>query len=209
MARLRLVLAAVATLAATPALCLDVFQCVDEHGALRFVDRREACDGAKPYEFRGAIDRSAESGPDPSGADVPASLGSQGRDLEGLLLSARQVGPGWEVVAEAPIDVAADEDFRSWGVRDQLARHYTRGGGGLIQVCSIEIWSFKSINDARVAARNISYPTWQIDREDDMLVMIHGVSKSRAGSPQLGVFPACDQLGDLQRLRMAESVKRQ
>ena len=110
---MRLVLAVVATLAATPTHSLDVFQCVDEHGALRFVDRAEACDGAKPYEIRGPIDRPAESEPDPSGADVPASLGARERDLEELLLSARQAGPSWEVVTETPIDVAADADFRS------------------------------------------------------------------------------------------------
>ena len=73
-------------------------------------------------------------------------------------------------------------------------------------MCSIEIWSFKSIADARVAARNISYPAWQIEREKEMLVMIHGVSRASAGPPQLGVFPARKQLGEQQRLLLANTV---
>ncbi len=206
MARSLLFLAAVATLAAAPALSVEVFQCVDEHGALRFVDRPEACDGAKPYEIRGRIDGAPLTAPDSPAADLPASLAFNERDLAGLLLSARQAGPGWEVVKEAPIDVAADEDFLSWGVRAQLARHYTRNARGLLQVCSIEIWSFKTVHDARVAAEHLSYPTWQIDRQDEMLVMIHGVTKAIAGSRQLGVFPACKQLGEQQRLQLANAA---
>ena len=202
------ILAVAAIVAAAPAHSLDVFQCVDEHGALRFVDRPEACEEAELHEIRGWVEGVRETKRLQPGAELPASGAPLARDLGELLLTARQAGPGWEVVTEAPSQVGGDSDFASWGVRAQLARHYTRQSRGLGQVCSIEIWSFKSVYDARVAAEHISYPAWQIDREDEMLVMIHGVTLAIEGQPQRGVFPACKQLGEQQRLRLAEAVAR-
>jgi hypothetical protein len=67
--------------------------------------------------------------------------------LEALFLEVRDLPPGWEIVAEAPEDVASDPDLRRAGVRERRATHYTRARGRRSEACSVELWSFA--DDAR------------------------------------------------------------
>jgi hypothetical protein len=112
-------------------------------------------------------------------------------DAERALLGPRDVGAGFEVVLEAPIDPAADPDMRDWGVREKHVRHYTRDLRGNVEVCSVEVWAFASDEQASAAEAGFSYPDWQISRAGSLLVMAHGLVRPSVGSPRRGVFEAC------------------
>ena len=202
MARFRVLLATLAALAPAPALSAELFQCVEGDGVPRFVDRRSACEAAEPYVLHGTLGGSGAANAH-SAAELPGSPAPFERDLERLLLTAQEVGPGWEVVAEEPSKVEDDPDFVSWGVRAKQVRHYTRESRGFAQVCSIEIWRFHRLYDARLAAEHFSYPEWQIDREQEMLVMAHGITRAIEGDSRSSLFPDCIQLGERQRRKLA------
>lgn len=119
---------------------------------------------------------------------------SAAADAEGVLLEARELSAGWEVVREAPSDPSRDPDLRGWGVREQHVRHYTRDLRGRAQVCSVEVWAFASIAQATAAAEGFSYPDWEISRAGSLLVMARGVVLVRGRRPSRGVFPECGLL---------------
>jgi len=193
-------------LAASSPAFAELYRCLGENGALRFVDRPDACEGAEPFVLKDGISGAREEPSRSENTPFPASPAPVARDLEALLLSAQHTGPGWDIVPEAAIDISDDLDFISWGVIEKLARHYARQSRGLTQVCSIELWRFSSVAAARVAAENISYPQWQIDREDEMLIMIHGLSHGVENIQRRGVFPDCNRLGGIQRRRLADAA---
>jgi hypothetical protein len=128
---------------------------------------------------------------------------SAAADSERALLSQREVGAGFEVVLEAPVDPAADPDLRGWGVREKHVRHYTRDLRGAVEVCSIEVWAFASVDQASAAEAGFAYPGWQIAREGELLVMAHGLIRPRTGSPRRGVFEACGAIAARIRERAA------
>ncbi len=128
-------------------------------------------------------------------------VASAAADPEQVLLDARELGRGWDVVREAPVDPSRDPDLRGWGVREQHARHYTRDRHGSIQVCSVEVWAFGSIAQASAAERGFRYPDWQISRVGSLLVMVRGLTRTRGRRPQHGVFPDCDEIGSRIRAR--------
>lgn len=90
-----------------------------------------------------------------------------------------------------------------WGVRAQRARHYTRHPGGVVQVCSVEIWAFESVGQARAGEENFAYPELQIVREGKLLLMTRAVTIERGKGERRSVFPACRELGEQARLRAA------
>lgn len=126
---------------------------------------------------------------------------SAAADPEHVLLEARELGRGWEVVREAPVDPRRDPDLRGWGVREQHVRHYTRGYHGKTEVCSVEVWAFDSVAQASAAEAGFSYPDWQISREGPLLLMLRGLIRMRGRTPQRGVFPDCDEIGSRIRAR--------
>ena len=95
-----------------------------------------------------------------------------------------------------------------WGVSAQRARHYTRHPSGVVQVCSVEIWAFKSIGQARAAEENFSYPELQIVREGSLLLIIRAVTIERGQNEERSVFPDCRDLGEQARLRAMRFTKR-
>jgi hypothetical protein len=181
----------------------DLFRCVEADGSLRFVDRPEVCAKAKPHPLRGRMERVPTSGASPESSVPPAEAAHASRELrlEEVLPAANQVRVTWEVVKEAPGDPIQDPDLVRWGVRAQLARHYTRHSGGLIQVCSIEVWGFENAPKARTAHENFAYPGWQIMREGSTLVMIRGLTRTPGEPSRRGVFAACQELGERSRER--------
>ena len=130
----------------------------------------------------------------PAASEVP---------LEHVLLDARGVGTDWDIVEEAPTDAGADPNLREWGVRNVRARHYTRSSAATVQVCSIEVWDFKSVAQARVAQLNLSYPQWQITREGTLLFLVRALTRSPGDPRWRAVFAACEQLADKTRARAA------
>lgn len=180
----------------------EVFRCEGPDGRLRFVDASHACDGAV-HPLKGRLERVGPGAP-PAAA---ASSGAAHPPLVALLLSETEAGSGWEVVREVPGTPARDPDLVRWGVRAQQARHYTRDLAGTAEVCSIELWSFESLEQAEAARAGFSYPEWQIGREGEMLVMVRGLRSPRRGAPERGVFAACELLGQRVRARCAEHAK--
>jgi hypothetical protein len=118
-------------------------------------------------------------------------------------LSDEAAGGGWEGVRERSTDPALDPDLRSWKVRAQGARHYSRQGADGIEVCSVEIWAFESESAARNAEQGFAYPGWRFDRQGHLLVMLRGMRWARDGSSRNGLFPECLQLGDRTLARVA------
>lgn len=131
---------------------------------------------------------------------VAAAAGAGG---ESALLTADEVGLGWEIVREAPTDPARDPDLVRWGVREQHVRHYTRSRYGMAEVCSVEVWDFASTEQARAAEAGFQYPDWQISRAGMLLVMVRGLVRDRElkRPPVRGVFPDCDAIGSRIRAR--------
>ena len=134
-----------------------------------------------------------------------AGLALAAADPEQVLLDARDLGRGWEVVREAAGDPSGDPDLRRWGVRTQQARHYTRERHGTIQVCSVELWAFGSIAQASAAEKGFRYPDWQISRIGPLLVMLRGQTRMPDRRPQRGVFPDCNEIGSRIRARAPTS----
>jgi hypothetical protein len=128
---------------------------------------------------------------------------SAAADSEHALLSQREVGAGFEVVLEAPVDPTADPDLREWGVREKHVRHYTRDLRGAVEVCSVEVWAFASVAQASAAEAGFAYPDWQISRAGSRLVMAHGLVRPRTGRPRRGMFAACDAIAERIRERAA------
>ena len=114
-----------------------------------------------------------------------------------------ELGGGWESIAEAPSPVATDPDLQRWGVRARETRHYTRYRDRHIEVCSVEIWSFASESKARAALDGFSYPDWEIERVDSLLLMLHGRSWTRGETPRREMFAACREIGRRVRIRAA------
>lgn len=175
----------------------DVFRCVAPDGSVRFVDTPHACaqGQATPHRLRGRIEKAAAPTDEAAPAVAP--------NLDAVLLAPAAVRPAWDVVGEAPIDPSRDPDLVRWGVGAQRARHYTRDEGGVVQVCSVELWAFEDVAHARAAHEGFQYPGWSIEREGSLLVMVRGVVMQPGQAPRRGVFPDCRRLGERIRARAA------
>jgi len=125
------------------------------------------------------------------------------RLLERVLLTADEVGAAWDVVEESPTPTERDPDLVRWGVRAQRARHYTRQTGGVVQVCSIDVWGFASVALAREAHENFAYPDWRISRVGSILIMSRGLTWTLGEPARRGVFADCQELGERVRERAA------
>jgi hypothetical protein len=177
----------------------ELYRCEQPEGSLRFADSPHACRGAVPHALRGRIQQGETSSP----PAAPAQGSSPVRDLAALLLGATEVGPGWEVVREVPGDPSRDPDLVDWGVSARLARHYTRQRAGTTEVCSIELWSFRTPGQAAAAEAGFSYPDWQIVREGEILLMARGLRRAQGVAPERGVSAACEGLAQRVRARVA------
>jgi hypothetical protein len=187
----------------------DLFRCAEEDGSLRFSDRPEVCARAKPHPLRGRRERMPTSGASPEGlasSDDSAHTSHKLR-LEEVLPAAAQVRVAWDVVNEAPSDPKKDPDLVRWGVRAQLARHYTRHSSGAVQVCSMEAWRFEDISKARTAHENFAYPGWKMIREGSLLLMLRGLTRMPGEPSRRGVFAACHELGERARARARRLVR--
>jgi len=207
--RARLFLSIALLLPILPALvsepaAAEFYRCEGRDGVLRFVDSPELCASAKPVELKDRLVK-IPAAFDPEAERLPAAIGHSTSPiaLEQILPGALEVGTGWEVVDEAPTDPAKDPDMVEWGVSAQRARHYTRHPGGIVQVCSIEIWAFESDGLARSGEENFAYPELQIVREGRFLVMTRALTIERGTGERRSVFPDCRRLGERARLRAA------
>jgi hypothetical protein len=177
-----------------------VFRCVEADGGVRFVDSPHACPrGAAEAHDLGRVERIPAAPAAPGDERGPERARSPGA----IWLRAAEIGAGWEVVREAPIDPAGDPDLVAWGVRAQDARHYTRDMAGTVQVCSVELWSFASVAQARAAHEGFAHPGWRIERVEDRLLMLRGLTLAPGSPPRRGVFADCRGIGDRIRLRAA------
>lgn len=186
-----LTLALAMWIGAAGSVSADLFRCVEADGGLRFVDTPQACEAAVPHRLERRLERASGANPAPA---APAPSGD-GVTLAALLPTESEAGDGWEVVLEVPGQPARDPDLVGWGVRAQQARHYTRDVSGVAEVCSVELWSFVTREQAEAARAGFSYPDWRIRRAEEILVMVRGLRRPRRGAPQRGVFPACEALG--------------
>jgi hypothetical protein len=182
-----------------------VFRCLAPDGRIRFADSPHRCPRGS-VELDTPADRlqSFPDAPDARGQSLPAAPDTPGNEsgpaprhgLDAIWLSAAEIGPGWDVVREAPVDPSADPDLVAWGVRVQDARHYTRDRDGSVQVCSVELWSFSDAARAEAAHQGFAHPGWRIGREGHLLVMLRGLTLTRGSEPSRGVFEDCARIGD-------------
>lgn len=174
-----------------------LYRCEAADGSLRFADSRHACRGAAPRELPRGIQRVPPAAP-----AAPPEVAPQ-RDLGALLLDAAELGDGWELVREAPVDPSRDPDLVEWGVVAQRARHYTRDRAGTAEVCSLELWSFRTREQARAADAGFAFPGWQIERQGEILLMVRGLRRPPHGGAERGVFADCESLARRVRARLA------
>lgn len=200
----RLPLLLVAALVADAPAQAEIYRCTDRDGSARFVDRPDACPGARPHQPAGSLVRASRSA---------APEGREPRPLDaaqlGEILPAAHEVPGWEVVEEAVLDPADDPDLRRWGVRVQRTRHYTRNGAAGVQVCSIEIWGFETEQQAALGHASIDYRGWRFAREGPLLLMTRGLTRPRGGPRRWEVFPDCATLAGRARERAARHLGRE
>jgi len=207
--RARLFLSTALSLAILPPLAAgpaeaELYRCEGSDGVLRFVDSPELCARAKPVELTDRlvkIPSPSDAPAEPSPAAIGAPIATVA--LEQILPGALDVGAGWEIVDEAPTDPSNDSDLVEWGVGAMRARHYTRRPGGIVQVCSIEIWAFESVGQARAGEASFDYPELQIVREGRLLLMTRAVTIERGRGEQRSVFPDCRGLGERAQSRAA------
>lgn len=176
-----------------------MYRCVDAQGRLRFVDSPHACPGARPHALE---DRLVQQ----PAASASAVEAERAIALAPLLLGAGEVAPVWELVEEAPAHPERDADLVAWGVVAQRTRHYTRDVASEAQVCSIELWGFASLEQARSAAAGFTFPGWEFHREGRVLVMTRGLRQPRQGSPHRGVFADCRALAARVHARAAAAA---
>jgi hypothetical protein len=112
---------------------------------------------------------------------------------------------GWEELREMPEDASADPDLVRWGVHRRESRHYTRELAGVFEVCSVELWGFRSVGEAEAAHAGFAAPGWTILRTGTELVMLRGRSWTRGTTPRPGVTRSCRRIGDLMLDRAARS----
>ena len=164
-----------------------VLRCIQADGSVHFVDSALACTGeAQPHDPSRRIQRLPAA---PAPARAPGSARS-------LWPSNAELAGSWEVVREAPVEVSRDPDLVEWGVLRQDARHFTRTAEQRIQVCSIEIWTFRDVARADAAQRGFAQPGWRIERAGERVVMTRGLTLEPDVPPRPGIFPACHALAD-------------
>jgi hypothetical protein len=129
-------------------------------------------------------------------------------ELDGLFLPATALGPGWELVEEAPVDPRQDPELRAAGVRAAQALHYTRPLRGGAEVCSVEIWSFASAEAARRTGAGLAREAWRIGVQGNLLVMLHGVTLRRGQGFRPGLLPACLRLAELTEAHAGSLLRR-
>jgi hypothetical protein len=172
----------------------ELYRC-SEAGVMRFVDDPAKCEqDAEPHALSRELHVPSESPAAPD-ADERAPVATRTREgLEALLPLSSTLAGGWEPTYEAPDDPADDPDLVRWGVAATAVRHYGRGVGPVTEVCSVEIWAFRSEQQASAAGAGFAYPGWQIERRGDLLVMARGTRWRRGGAFEKGMFPACREI---------------
>jgi hypothetical protein len=175
-------------LLAAPAAA-ELYRCKDAAGGIIFTDDSARC-AAGTSEKRELPSR-IMSPPPPPAARHP---NPQRLELIELLPSAAEVAGHWEVVDDAVAGPESDPDLRNWSVVGRRARHYTRDAASGIQVCSLEVWRFSGVRPARLAGDNFQHPGWEIDRHENVLVMVHAMSPESSQSRR--IFTECAALRD-------------
>lgn len=122
-------------------------------------------------------------------------------ELAALFVPPGELGVEWDSVRETPSDPADDPELRAAGVRATHSLHYTRARPGGSEVCSLEIWGFASAEAARRAQAGIEQPAWRFARHGNLLMMLRGVTFSRADGFRPGLLPECHRLADLTEAR--------
>jgi len=67
--------------------------------------------------------------------------------------------------------------------------------------------AFESVGQARAGEANFACPELQIVREGKLLLMTRAVTIERGKGARRSVFPACRELGEQARLRVAKLTK--
>ena len=198
--KLRIVwLASALALIATTAHA-QIYRCVDMDGQVRFRSDPAGCTSFEVLRSEGP-ERTAAAKPEPDAAEADES-GPTARNpyLADLFVPAAAVMGRWEIVLEAP--ESPSRELRAQGLRESLARHYTRARGPVSDVCTVELWRFDYGGQAQAVAGYLAQPGWQILRTGDILVLLHGVSlELRAGSTS-GLVEGCAELGERTRARI-------
>lgn len=133
--------------------------------------------------------------------EAPCAACTYRGDLEALFVPARSLGDGWETLGESPVDPQEDPDLREAGVRAARSLHYTHAIPGGAEVCSVEIWSFGSAEEARRARAGMERERWRFSLQGNLLVMLRGVTLQRDRGLRPGLLPACHRLADLTEAR--------
>ncbi len=116
--------------------------------------------------------------------------------LEPLFLETAELPPGWEIVTESGADVRGDPILLRAGVRERIARHYTRARGPRSEVCSVELWSFASRESAVRGLRMLPEDAAELRQVGPLVISLRGVTLVRMRGSHHDVFPDCVALGD-------------
>jgi hypothetical protein len=186
----------------------QVFRCPGPDGEIRFSDAAARCPGAERHRPQGAIQR-VDSG-DPAAPRERPAPGAAGREaLQAVFVPVERLPETWEIVGEAPVNVASDPQLVTLGVSAVDTWHYTRPLPGGSQVCSAEIWAFSSADAARRAARVVDYPGWRFLRQSHLLIMLRGTTFQRGEGFRKGLFPECHHIGERIGARAAQAGRRE
>ena len=185
----------------TSAAHAEIYRCVDLDGQVRFRNDPAGCTTWELLQD-GSPDRTAAaSQPDPNDREAREGA-SSGRsiDLEELFIPAAAVRGSWEIVREVP--EPPSPELRRQGLRESLARHYTRIRGPVSDVCTVELWRFEHGSQAQGVAGYLAQPGWQILRADTILILLHGVSLELRVGSTAGLVEGCVELGERTRTRI-------
>jgi hypothetical protein len=131
---------------------------------------------------------------------VAVGAAAAGLELAALFVPARAVARGWDVIGEAP-EVPSDPELRALGLRESVARHYTRARGPVSEVCTIELWAFALPDQAIAAGAVLAQPAWWVRAAGSLLVLAHGVRLEREVGSRPELAAACEAIAEATHAR--------
>ncbi len=174
-------------LGAAPAAA-EIYRCRDANGGLRFTSDPRGCPGAEPIAPE--TERVATHPAPPVAPAEPAPVAIPAADLSRYLPPTPR---GWEPTDEA-VAIERDPAFLAQGMLASVARHYGRARGPVTEVCSVELWSFASAEQAAAAEAGLDRPRSWTGVSGTLVVIARGVRLEREVGSRRGLVPGCREL---------------
>jgi hypothetical protein len=170
----------------------EMYRCEDPGGTVRFTSDPRGC--AQPI---------AHEPPKGRWVDAPAAPAPKSPAPSEVFPPAPS--RAWETLIEAP--ELPDDEERALGLIATVARHYTRARGPVSEVCTVELWSFASPEQAERARAELAQPSWWGRTAGTELVLAHGVRLVRERGSRNELSADCTALAEAAHARAVATLR--